>query len=169
MMTIKDATELNQQMPNVDRTPAAAETGESQSRKLSTSNADTLSGVVKDSLELSEFAKLRIEKAAQVNQYLAELQKIKSPTDKDIEAIRSRLKTDFYQKPEVIDKILEGLTRSPAAISEQVNRENLTNSSAPPAVSDRLSEIQSKIQSGFYDSEEVLDIIATRMLSENGP
>jgi hypothetical protein len=79
------------------------------------------------------------------------------------------LKTDFYQKPEVIDKILEGLTRSPAAISEQVNRENLTNSSAPPAVSDRLSKIQSKIQSGFYDSEEALDIIATRMLSENGP
>jgi len=169
MMTIKDTTELNRQTPNVDRTPEAAETGEPQSRKITAANTDTLSGVVKDSLELSEFAKLRIEIATQVNQYLAELQKIKSPTDKDIEAIRSRLKTDFYQKPEVIDRILEGLTQSPAATSEQVNRDNLTNSPTPPAVSEKLSEIQTKIQNGFYDSEEVLDIIATRMLTENGP
>jgi len=168
-MTIKDAAELNQQMPNVNGTPDAAATRESQSQKVSIAHTGTLSGVVKDSLELSEFAKLRIEKAAQVNRYLAELQKTKSPTDKDIAEIRSRLKTDFYQKPAVIDKILEGLTRNPAEISEPVNRDNLSNSPAPPAISERLSEIQSKIQNGYYDSEEVLDIIATRMLSENGP
>jgi molecular chaperone GrpE (heat shock protein) len=164
MMKIQDAAELNRQIPNINQSQEAAKTGEPQSQLISTPNTDTLSGVVKDSVELSEFAKFRIEKAAQVNQYLSELQKIKSPTARDIENIRSKLKSDFYQQPEVIDKILEGLTQLPTIANNMVITDKDTG---VPSTENTLDKIGKKIQEGFYDSDEILDVIVTRMMNEN--
>ena len=137
-----------------------AKKGESVKGKNSSALNKTSQGSVseKDSVKISNFAKELLSNPTSVDSLKQEMDNIKTLDRPTLKEIHAKIESNYYDKPEVIDKIVDEMI--PEAHSmEDVGKPVETGNA------DRLEQIYQNIQNGKYNSEEVLDTIVEKMLN----
>ena len=159
MTQINDVTGISQDFKKVERDKNLKQVRDSkESRTSKVSNQDTKTDkIIKDIVDISSSGKSLLNKKSEISHYLKELENIKTLKKEDLIRVHQRIKSNFYSRPEVLAKIVGDIvSQGPADTKETYkSKEKL----------DQPSEIRSRIKNGFYDSEEVLDVIAEKLLN----
>jgi len=112
----------------------------------------------KDSVKISTLAKELMSNPTSVDSLKQELDNIKTLDRSTLKDIHAKIESNYYDKPEVIDKIVDEMIPEAHSMDE-------VEKPAEPATANRLQQIQENIQNGRYDSEEVLNAIVEKMLN----
>jgi len=123
-------------------------------------SSDAKSGISKDSVQISSTARSLLKNTESIETYKNELENIKTLDKAELSEIHTKLKSNYYDKPEVLDKIVEEMIPEFHSIdAEKIEK--------PTDKTNELDTIRKNIDEGFYNSEEVLDTIINRMLDPN--
>lgn len=114
-------------------------------------------GVAKDSVNISDFAKTLMKNPISVDSLKQELENLKALDKSTLQEIHGKIKSNYYDKPEVIDKIVDEIIPEAHPMEDVLTVEK----SDQAAMTEQIRE---NIQNGKYDSEEVLNTIVDRML-----
>ncbi len=153
---------------NDPRNPEATEKSVgNQIRNSGKLKESTTSGNCQDRVELSDYTRNNMRKSVNLDPYIDLLKKAPVLREKDLEKIKSRMVSGFYQKPEVVDKILDTIIQTAGSIVGNADT-GMTQSaqSSVGSSSDMIEDIQKKIQGDFYNSDEVLNKIVDRIIDE---
>lgn len=124
--------------------------------------------IQKDSVRISASGKSYLESTARLAEYKAELEKIEILDRERLLESHRRITDNYYDKPEVINKIVDSLLEAPKPEGSPVATATdpaETKTRIQAADAERLAEIRAKIENGDYEAEEVLDVIVDRMLN----
>tara|TARA_B100001123_G_C15345850_1_gene1037092 strand:+ start:3197 stop:3697 length:501 start_codon:yes stop_codon:yes gene_type:complete len=114
----------------------------------------------KDKVEITSKGQEQISQKENIARYVSEIKQLPSQNSQEIANIKERVESEFYSKPEVLDKIADSLL-SGYKPATNINERSETRK---PASNEKLNRIREKIGTGEYDSEKILDIIADEMI-----
>ncbi len=117
---------------------------------------------VGDTLNLSASGELLLLKKTEVEQYLREIEKIKTTDERTLAQIREKVKAGVYSKPDVVAQIAGKIVSAPVAPAQETTAE-VTN--AQEVASPEIEAIRAKIRAGYYDTEDVYANIADKMIN----
>jgi len=112
----------------------------------------------KDSVNISNVARELLNNPISVETLSSEIDSIKTLDRATLREIHNKVESNFYDKPEVLEKIVDSM------IPEAHSPEEV-EATAKPQEKNPLQQIQDNIENGKYDSEEVLNTIVDRMLN----
>ncbi len=121
-------------------------------------SSDAKSGISKDSVQISSIARSLLKNTENIEFYKNELKNIKTIDKSELKEIHNKLQANYYNKPEVLDRIVEGII----PVLQSFEAEKIEK---PTDKASELDMIRKNIDEGFYNSEEVLDTIVDRMLN----
>ncbi len=127
------------------------------------SRISTETNSVGDTLNLSATGELLLLKKTDLDQYFQEIERIETTDAQTLSQIRQKINDGVYRKTEVIDQIVSGLVTSPTEslmASDKVEQAAGQSENSP-----ELETIRDRMRSGYYDSEEVYNDIASKMLN----
>lgn len=159
MSTIKGLPVTSNNIQELDKNKKTTKSNTS-SKAASESVKASSQTTVKDSVDISSVARELMQQPTSVENMKAELDNIKTLDRATLKEIHSKIESNYYDQPEVLDKIVEGI------IPEAHSTESVETTEQVEA-EDQLQQIQENIENGKYDSEEVLDTIVDRILSSD--
>jgi len=115
-----------------------------------------------DSITISRSAHNQLQEKDRVGRYLQQIQQHVTLGETELEQLRTRLENGEYSEPDVVTKIVADLTVPPPYADDQIIAAE--QAAVPDEPMDPLEVVRSKVRSGDYDSDEVLDVIADRMI-----
>ncbi|MBN2279928.1 MAG: hypothetical protein JXQ65_05060 [Candidatus Marinimicrobia bacterium] len=158
-MSIKGITGSINNIRDLDKNSKAKKGDAVKNTKSSELSKSAQTSIVsKDSVKISDFAKELLSNPTSVDSLKQELDNIKTLDRSTLKEIHAKIESNYYNKPEVIDKIVDG-------IIPEVHSTDAPEKLADTGNNERLQQIQQNIQNGKYDSDEVLDVIVEKMLN----
>ncbi|HMA62441.1 MAG TPA: hypothetical protein VKP78_07300 [bacterium] len=119
-----------------------------------------------DRVEISSSGKSIMESASRIEDYQESLDQIDNLNKEQLLEVHQRVEDNYYDDPEVINEIVENMTSSlPEAPVDNVESGVEGQERVGEISAERLDEIKKNIEEEKYDSEEVLEEIAERMLN----
>jgi len=115
-----------------------------------------------DKVNISAVGKKMLEQKADASRYFEDIKNLENINRKSTEQIKRKIATGFYSKPSVIDKISDAILSLP--LFSEKNQASTENTQEIEDKSKGLSKIKRKLDSGDYNSDEVLDVIVDRLL-----
>lgn len=114
-----------------------------------------------DRVKISDLARNQLREKTDVEKYTTLIQESARLDEKSLQGIKDRIKNGYYEKPEVVSKILADIVR-PGPDPDQIERADLN----PTALvgNAALDKIKAKIESGHYFTDEVTESIAAKMI-----
>ncbi len=127
---------------------------------VSSKNKSQVDAFNKDSVNISNLAREMLNNPISVDTLKSDIDNIQTLDRTTLKEIHNKLESNFYDKPEVLEKIIDGV------IPEMLSVDNVENTTKPGKYN-QLQEIQNNIENGKYNSDEVLNTIVDRMLDPN--
>lgn len=137
-----------------------------ESGKEKISDTKTSSGV--DNVKISTAGKKLLRQKMEISRYLDEIKNLETKSQKEIQNVQQKIADDYYSKTEVLNKIAESIIKLPTF--QNIVKKNTTKDSGnvlSKLDEDRLAEIQERIKKGKYNTQEVIDVIAERILNSS--
>jgi anti-sigma28 factor (negative regulator of flagellin synthesis) len=113
---------------------------------------------IKDSVNISNVAREMMQQPTSVEALKVELDNIKTLDRSTLKEIHGKIESNYYDKPEVIDQIVDAMIPEAHSVDE-------VEAPAKTEENTLVAQIQENIENGKYDSEEVLNTIVDRMLN----
>ena len=163
MTPLKDISGLNRPLQGIEgeekarrvRSAKALQTTESKNVKETQALFDR-----KDKVEITSKGKDQISQKENIARYVREIKQLPSQNSQDFSKIQQRIESDFYSKPEVLNKVAESILGSfkPASIGKEkvAGKKSLSDQ--------KLNRIRENIQSGEYESDKILNAITDELL-----
>ena len=163
MTPLKDISGLNRPLQGIEgeekarrvRSAKALQTTESKNVKEIQALFDR-----KDKVEITSKGKDQISQKENIARYVREIKLLPSQNSQDFSKIQQRIESDFYSKPEVLNKVAESILGSfkPASIGKEkvAGKKSLSDH--------KLNRIRENIQSGEYKSDKILNAITDELL-----
>ncbi len=139
---------------NDDKKTKKAESPAKSNITLAKSNSSSNLG--KDSVKISSTGKDMLEQQKQVEMYEENLKQIQTLGKKELLNVHNKISSNYYSKPEVLAKIVENI------IPQNIEDFEAVEESATP---EKFNKIQENIANKVYDSDEVIDVIADKLLN----
>lgn len=118
--------------------------------------------VSSDKIEISEDAKLLMQQNSIVQTAKEALNALPDVRSDKVEQSEERLQSGFYEKPEVYSRVADTLVANP---NEEPVAETLNVSGEKLEVRlEKIQQAQQKIEDGFYERQEILENIISRLL-----
>jgi len=114
-----------------------------------------------DRVKISDIARNQLMEKTDVDKYLGHIHDLVRLDEKSLRGIKDRIKTGYYEKPEVVSKILADIVR-PSPDPDQIERSDLNPTAFAGNAS--LEKIRAKIESGDYFADDVTENIAAKMI-----
>lgn len=163
MTPLKDISGLNRTIQGMEgeektrRVKSKKDTQIAESKKLKESQS---SFDRQDKVEITSKGKEQISQKENIARYVREIKQLPSQNSQEIAIIKEKVDSEFYSKPEVLDKIADSLL-SGYKPTTNINERSETRK---PVSDEKLNRIREKIGTGDYDSEKILDIITDQMI-----
>lgn len=157
MASIKDISGLPQEYKRVKK--------QNEQKKAHSTNSDNLKPKAsvfpgKDTAQISNQAQALSESKSELDKYVAEIQKFQTLSSDRIQNISEKINSDFYSRSAVLEKIIESFL-----FSSDINSISKDGQTKGKALTDeQLQHLREKIQNGNYDSNNVLNTIANKLL-----
>ncbi len=159
MSTLKGISESLNNIRDLDKNSKAKKGDKVKDQKSSgLEKSGQKAAVSKDSVNISNLARELMNKPLSVETLQQELDSIKTLDRPTLKEIHGKIESNYYDKPEVIDKIVDGIIPEAHPMEEVLKP-------AEAEETERLAMIRENIEEGKYDSEEVLDKIVDRILN----
>ena len=163
MTPLKDISGLNRAIQGMEgeekarrvRSKKDSQAADSKNVKESQSSFDR-----QDKVELTSKGQGQISQKENIARYVREIKQLPSQNSQDIDNIKEKVKSEFYSKPEVLDKIADSLL-SGYKPATNINERSETRK---PASNEKLNRIRKSIGTGEYNTEKILDIITDEMI-----
>ncbi len=120
--------------------------------------------IQKDTVEISSSGKSILKSSLKVSDYHDYLEQLDNLDKEQLRAVHSRIKENFYDNPEVINKIADTLSESLPEVSAGTIENAEPEQDMVEASAERMNEIRQNIDDGKYNAEDVIDLIVDRML-----
>ncbi len=169
MDPLQNINGLLQEYQKLDRNKGIKRTPDSTSSLNTGSVNDSQSAAdaaAKDSVSISSDSKSMLEKQQEVSRYMQELESIHSMDDEQLNKIKGRLESGYYNEPAVTEKVMHDLIFSAPLPANNVFKNAGTEDvkAADTANNSDLAAIREKIQNKEYNSEQVLSTVANKIL-----
>mgnify|MGYP006883067068 CR=1 FL=1 len=115
--------------------------------------ADKAQPKATDQVNLSDSAKILLQRESEVRKYSAELPNVETISIEDRKDIEVKIDSGFYSSPEVT-----GVVAGKIAAEQQIPKQGLTPT--------RMQQVIEKIRSNEYDSEDVLNVVADQIIKD---
>ncbi len=132
----------------------------SPQKKTNVGKPNQKATVSKDSVKISSMAKELLKNPTSVETLEKEMGAIKTLDSSTLKEIHNKIEDNFYDKPEVIEKIVDDVIPE-AHSTEEVEKPVETQETG------KLDQVRQNIEDGKYNSETVLNKIVDRMLSSD--
>ena len=143
-------TERNQKQNQID---SAAE-GNLKAQKL----GDKAVAGPKDQVNLSESARTLLQRDAEIQRYTAEMPFIETLSADEKRVIEARIASGFYTSPEMDQQVAGKIAEESKPADTSVASKGLSPT--------RFQEVIENIRTNQYDSQDVLGVIADRILKD---
>ena len=115
-----------------------------------------------DSVDISPTAQRMAETSSDVSRFQDVLQSYRAENTEQVAEIRQRAAAGEFDQPEVLEKVSEAIMMLPNFVTA-------SETAAPaPRSEEELQSIQSRIQSGGYQTDQILEQIATSIIRDIG-
>jgi|GEM_PF-1851569 len=143
--------------------PASSLNNESVREKESSAES------TRDSVSISDDSKTLLQREKEVARYLKELEQIKTVDEEQLNRIKNRLESGYYNEPAVIEKVKHDLLVStPIAVTDSFEnpapRETETASRTEELRQADIEAIRENIRTKAYDSDQVLNTVVNKIL-----
>jgi len=142
-------TERNENQSGLKKTAA---------ENTQTSAADQNPSGIRDQVNLSESARILLQREMDIQQYAEQMPDISTLSAQDQEEIEAGIEDGFYSSPEVLGDVATKVAEAETPLTEAESEAQLTPS--------RLHEVLRNIQSQQYDRDDVLESIADKIIKE---
>ena len=157
MSTIKGLPVTSNNIRELDKNKKT-NNSEDAKKGSSASVKNSTQSTMKDSVSISNVARELLQQPTSTETLQVELDNIKTLDRSTLKEIHSKIESNYYDNPEVLDKIVDGMIPEAHSAESVESPEKVESQS-------RLEEIKENIDSGKYDSDEVLNTIVDRMLN----
>jgi hypothetical protein len=113
-------------------------------------------------VDISITGKKLLEQKAEVSRYSDELKNLDALNQKSSAQIKNKINSGFYSSPSVVDKISDAILALP--LFGETSSESKKNIPEIDDKSRQLTQVKKKLESGMYDTDEVLDVIVDRLV-----
>ena len=127
------------------------------------SNTVSVNSKKNDSINLSQKAKKLLQKQATFNSDIDRLNAFAKNPHSNFKEVYSRIKSNFYNTPELIDDLAEAVLNSGGLASAKANN---SEKFASNSLSKRLDDIKKNISEGKYFSDDVTEKISDKILKD---
>ena len=127
------------------------------------SNTVSVNSKKNDSINLSQKAKKLLQKQATFNSDIDRLNAFAKNPHSNFKEVYSRIKSNFYNTPELIDDLAEAVLNSGVLASAKANN---SEKFASNSLSKRLDDIKKNISEGKYFSDDVTEKISDKILKD---
>jgi len=111
-----------------------------------------------DQVQVSSVGKSLLQNSKAVEDYLKDIKNVGTLSPEEAKYIEDKISSEFYSNPAVIRKVAQ-------SISQELNVQNV-KAVQSGLNSERLQEIVNNIRNGQYDSDEITNVIADRLLKD---
>ncbi len=111
-----------------------------------------------DQFKLSDSARTMLQRDAEVRRFTAEMPQIETLGPDERQEIEAKIDGGFYSSPEVVSTVAGKVSET-----SSVGKPDQTHAKLTPT---RMQEVLEKIQTSQYDSMDVLDVIADRIIKD---
>ena len=163
MTPLKDITGFDrniQGVENDEKIRRVKSTKNSQVSKSDQINEKSGSFATKDRVDISQKATSRASLREEIKRYAQEVKQLSSRDAQEFSKIQNRVGSNFYSKPEVLNKVAESLLvsfKNTHVSNEKLEEKKSLNDK-------RLERIRDQIESGEYNSNKILDVITDEIL-----
>ncbi len=123
--------------------------------------SDNVSQKPGDSVDISPAARSLLSRSEEVQQYVQEMESVKTLDSNELETIRERVDGNFYSQSHVEEQIADAVVSS--GVEETDTEESVR--STEPGDSDPLEQIRERVKNNYYSNSEVVDVIAEKMIN----
>ena len=163
MTPLKDISGLNRTIQGMEgeekarrvRSKKDTQTEGSKNIRKSQSSFDR-----QDKVEITSKGQDQISQKESIARYVREIKQLPTQNSQEITSIRKKVDSEFYSKPEVLDKIADSLLSG----YKPATNINERSESRKPASNEKLNRIRESIETGEYNTEKILDIITDEMI-----
>jgi len=163
MTPLKDISGLNRTIQGMEgeekarrvRSKKDTQTEGSKNVRKSQSSFDR-----QDKVEITSKGQDQISQKESIARYVREIKQLPTQNSQEITSIRKKVDSEFYSKPEVLDKIADSLLSG----YKPATNINERSESRKPASNEKLNRIRESIETGEYNTEKILDIITDEMI-----
>ena len=164
MTPLKDISGLNRTIQGMEgeekarrvRSKKDTQTEGSKNVRKSQSSFDR-----QDKVEITSKGQDQISQKESIARYVREIKQLPTQNSQEIASIRKKVDSEFYSKPEVLDKIADSLLSGYKPAATNINERS---ESRKPASNEKLNRIRESIGTGEYNTEKILDIITDEMI-----
>jgi hypothetical protein len=164
MSSIRDIPGVNHQLKKLEKESEVRKANAAKKYEQA-SSASASQEARKDSVEISSAGRDLMAQKAQTENLVSVVKDAGTLSADERLAIREKIASDYYGNPEVVDKIVDDVVDSYQNFSSEIGKAEEPVRVTESTISDYLGEIQSKIQTGEYNRENVIDLIVERMYS----
>lgn len=118
----------------------------------------TVTNTKEDAVQVSSAGKSLLKSSKAVGDYLKEIDSVRNLSGEEAKYIEAKIESGFYSNPAVIQKVAQ-------AISQELNVQNAKAVHSGLNV-ERLQEIVSKIRNKDYESDNIANVIADRLIKD---
>ncbi len=147
------ASELLQTKPSDKQVKSSANANTQDLSQTSETQKSAL-----DRVKVSDSARTMLQRDAEVQHLSEQMESVETLSPQDRLEIESKIESGFYSSPDVISAVA-------GRIAEEAG-ENDKDSSKEELTAERLQEVIENIRSNKYDSNEILEDVAEKILKD---
>lgn len=160
MASIKDISGLPRDYKQVEQEEKLKRSQSSKTDKGDKATKGTSAFSGKDKVEISSAGQALSATKTGVNKYVDELRHMQTSSQEKIDEIHGKIESNFYSRPEVLEKIVESLV-----VLESFQSVATEGTKPEKGLTDeQLQHIRVKIQNGDYNSSNVLETIVSELM-----
>lgn len=154
MSIIKNIGNLPPEFTRTERNKNSAKVQRTDNLQANTATqAENKQSKMADKVNLSESGKSLLQRESEIRYYSGEIEKVETLNAEDRQDIESKIDSGFYSSPEVTSFIAGKIATEAVAPQKSLN----------PA---RMQGVIENIRSNQYDSKDVLDVVAKKILQD---
>lgn len=111
-----------------------------------------------DQVQVSSAGKSLLQNSKAVEEYIKEIKNVETLSSEEAQYIESKIESDFYSNPAVVLKVAHSISQELSAQNAKAPQSGLN--------AERLQEIVKNIRNGQYDSDDVVSVIADRIIKD---
>jgi len=153
---IKDISSLHPEIKKLEQKQSSKIIQKRDIAKSSKPGSAQSSAPIQDKVSISDVGKNLLSQQSTIDSYVQELENIQILSDEKRAEIKEKIRKGDYDRTDVYQIISNTL----------INRSGFVkHTSALDSTKDNLEEIARQSQSGYYDSEDVIDTLVDRLLN----
>ena len=114
--------------------------------------------IASDKVNVSDSARIMLQRDAEVQRFAEEIQSVDTLSSEERQEIEAKVKSGFYTTNEVTSSIAGKLFEASAKDDIDSTKTDITPT--------RMQQVLEKIRTNQYDSESVVDVIASKILKD---